>query len=351
MNLLKSILVILIFYSVTVPGQHDRKVLVEVFTNSHCPHCPAAHDVIDDYLGSPNGEKISYIFYHMVYPYPSDQLYQESMEDSDARDNYYNPISATPQGWFDGTHQGPTSGWIASLDNLVLMESPLNIILSGTRNNSQFSINAEITRSGNVPANDLVIHFVVVEDLYYAGLNGITNHKHVMRKMLPTPDGQSFSIDLFETINIQQAIELNSIWDADSLSVVVFVQSTGSITIYQSETISYNELNVTGLNDSKTSPEEFILEQNYPNPFNPTTVISYQLLVSGDVSLKVFDLLGREVAILVDEFKPAGKYEIEFSAKGGSTFGGNAYDLPSGIYFYRLTAGNNTSVKKLMLLK
>jgi len=341
MNFLKSILVILIFYFVTVSGQHDRKVLVEVFTNSHCPHCPAAHNVIDDYLAGPNGEKISYTFYHMVYPYPSDQLYQESMEDSDARDNYYNPISATPQGWFDGTHQGPTSGWTASLDNLVLMESPLNIILSGTRNNSQFNINAELTRSGNIPVNDLVIHFIVVEDLYYAGLNGITDHKNVMRKMLPTPEGQSFSIDLFETKNIQQTIELNSIWDADSLSVVVFVQSTGSMTVYQSETISYNELNVTGLNDSNTNPDEFILEQNYPNPFNPLTVIGYQLPISGNVILKVYDLLGREVATLVNEEQLAGNYEVEF----------NGAELSSGIYFYKLTAENYSAIKKLMLLK
>ena len=341
MNFLKSILVILIFYSVTVSGQHDRKVLVEVFTNSHCPHCPAAHDVIDDYLAGPNGEKISYIFYHMVYPYPSDQLYQESMEDSDARDNYYNPVSATPQGWFDGTHQGPTSGWTASLDNLVLMESPLNIILSGTRNNSQFNINAELTRSGNIPANDLVIHFVVVEDLYYAGLNGITNHKHVMRKMLPTPDGQSFTIDLFETKNIQQTIDLDPIWDADSLSVVVFVQSSGFMNVYQSESISYNELNVTGLNNSRTYPDEFTLEQNYPKPFNPSTVIGYQLPVSSDIILKVYDLLGREVAALVDEYKPAGSYEVEFDASR----------LSSGVYLYKLTAGEFSSVKKLMLLK
>jgi len=341
MNFGKCILVVLIFYSVTVTAQHDKKVLVEVFTNSHCPHCPAAHDVIDDYLAGPNGEKISYIFYHMVYPYPSDQLYQESMEDSDARDNYYNPVHATPQGWFDGTHQGPTFGWTASLDNLVLMESPLNIILSGTRNNSQFNINAELTRSGNIPVNDLVIHFVVVEDLYYAGLNGITDHKHVMRKMLPTPDGQSFSIDLFETKNIQQTIELNSIWDADSLSVVVFVQSTGSMTVYQSETISYSELTVTGLNDPQAYPDEFSLEQNYPNPFNPSTIIGYKLTSNGDVSLIVFDLLGKEVAILVDDYKPAGSYEAKWDASS----------LPSGVYLYKLSFGNYSAVKKLMLLK
>jgi len=115
-------------------AQEERKVLVEVFTNSHCPLCPAAHNVIDNYLSGPNGNKISYIYYHMVYTYADDSLYYQSMEGSDARDNYYFPVHATPQGWFDGTLQGGTSGWAASIDNLVSTESPLNIILSGTRN-------------------------------------------------------------------------------------------------------------------------------------------------------------------------------------------------------------------------
>lgn len=86
---------------------------------------------------------------------------------------------------------------------------------------------------------------------------------------------------------------------------------------------------------------EFSLSQNYPNPFNPSTVIIYQLPVSAIVTLKVYDLLGREVASLVDEYKPAGKYEVDFDGS----------QLPSGIYFYTLTSGNFTATKKLLLLK
>ena len=111
MKLMKNILIILSLFSCILFAQEDRKVLVEVFTNSHCSLCPAAHNVIDNYLAGPNGNKINYIFYHMIYPYNDDPLYWQSQEGSDARDNYYNPISATPQGWFDGTHQGSSSGW------------------------------------------------------------------------------------------------------------------------------------------------------------------------------------------------------------------------------------------------
>jgi hypothetical protein len=90
-------------------------------------------------------------------------------------------------------------------------------------------------------------------------------------------------------------------------------------------------------------PSEFKLFQNYPNPFNSSTVISYQLSAVSYVTLKVYDVLGREVAILVNEPKSAGRYELEFNT--------DKYGLVSGIYFYQLTSGLFSSTKKFILLK
>jgi len=81
--------------------------------------------------------------------------------------------------------------------------------------------------------------------------------------------------------------------------------------------------------------------QNYPNPFNPTTTISYQIPNSGHVTIKVFDVLGREVTTLVDEFKPSGRYSVQFDASR----------LSSGIYFYSIKSSNYNAVKKMLLLK
>jgi photosystem II stability/assembly factor-like uncharacterized protein len=110
---------------------------------------------------------------------------------------------------------------------------------------------------------------------------------------------------------------------------------------------------VTSVNEEvpNVTPTNFLLFQNYPNPFNPSTTISWQSPVGSHQTLKIYDLLGREVATLVDEFKPAGRYEVEFSVKGGSASGGEATDLPSGVYFYRLQAGEYIETKKLLLLK
>ncbi len=341
MKLGKNIVIMLLLFAGILQAQEERKVLVEVFTNSHCPLCPAAHNVIDNYLAGPNGNNISYIYYHMIYPYSDDTLYWQSQAGSDARDNYYNPVAATPQGWFDGTHQGSTSNWATTLDNLVNTQSPLKIELSGYTDLVRLFIDADITRTGDITDNNLVLHFVVAEDLFYDGRNNISNHKNVMRKMLPTPEGLAFDIALNETKGFQQIVDLDPFWDIDSLKLVIFVQSSGSKTVYQSETIEFSELVWVSIDDEIIEPSEFKLEQNYPNPFNPSTVISYQLAVSSNVSLKVYDMLGREVATLVDEFKPAGSYEATFDA--GS--------LSSGVYLYKLTTGDFIQTKKLILMK
>ena len=88
-------------------------------------------------------------------------------------------------------------------------------------------------------------------------------------------------------------------------------------------------------------PIEFDLEQNYPNPFNPITTISYYLPNASKVSLKVYDILGNEVSILVDEFQGPGKYNIDFKAK----------NLTSGVYFYCLQAGEFSDTRKMILIK
>ena len=90
-------------------------------------------------------------------------------------------------------------------------------------------------------------------------------------------------------------------------------------------------------------PKGFSLEQNYPNPFNPSTKITYNLADREFVSLKVYDLLGNEVATLVNEEKPAGSYNVQFSM--------DKLNLSSGTYFYRLQAGNFVETKKMILLK
>jgi len=93
--------------------------------------------------------------------------------------------------------------------------------------------------------------------------------------------------------------------------------------------------------NNETIPKEFYLYQNYPNPFNPTTVINFSLPQEMHVTLKVYDILGQEIAVLVNQLKPAGEHKALFNAK----------ELPSGVYIYSLKSGTYSSVKKMLLVK
>ena len=98
---------------------------------------------------------------------------------------------------------------------------------------------------------------------------------------------------------------------------------------------------ITDVEENEIIPQDFVLYQNYPNPFNPSTIIGYQLPVTSNVTLKVYDILGREIATLVNEQKPAGKYELKFDGS----------ELASGVYFFTLKTGNYAETKKMILMK
>jgi len=134
--------------------------------------------------------------------------------------------------------------------------------------------------------------------------------------------------------------------NAGDSTVVWLVYAIGdkkdSIYKYINEAEAKYQTLITSVDENETKiPAGFSLSQNYPNPFNPTTCIKYALSNNEFVTLKVFDPLGKEVATLVNEVKPAGYYQIEF----------NAAKLPSGIYFYKLQAGNFVETKKMILIK
>lgn len=93
--------------------------------------------------------------------------------------------------------------------------------------------------------------------------------------------------------------------------------------------------------NNNSLPTDFMLYQNYPNPFNPGTVIRYSLIENRDVNLKVFNALGKEVVILVNEKQPAGTYEVNFDAS----------NYPSGVYYYHRAAGDFVETKKMLLIK
>ena len=128
----------------------------------------------------------------------------------------------------------------------------------------------------------------------------------------------------------------------DSLKVIIDLYNLIDDEGYLRRVLEYFELQPHDYVDEEIiSLNEFVLSQNFPNPFNPRTSLQYAVGSRQFVTLKVYDLLGREVATLVNEEKPAGEYEVEF----------NAMNLPSGIYFYHLKSAQYSEAKKMILLK
>jgi hypothetical protein len=134
---------------------------------------------------------------------------------------------------------------------------------------------------------------------------------------------------------------LKAVWHLDS----TLVDSVSGFNGTPNGNITYDTANncvVTGLQNLQSElPKQYYLSQNYPNPFNPVTKINFAIPRSGLVVLKVYDILGKEVATLVNDVKHAGSYLIDF----------NGSALSSGIYFYRLESNGYVNTKKMMLIK
>lgn len=135
---------------------------------------------------------------------------------------------------------------------------------------------------------------------------------------------------------------LNISLDSCRIGALIEVDNFGGIDDTLGNVI-YDDFNYgpSSVTPKTQSPSDFVLEQNYPNPFNPVTTIRFSLREHSQVSLAVFNSLGQEIKTLVSEEMTAGTYETAFDAS----------DLPSGVYFYRLTLDNYTETKKMLILK
>jgi hypothetical protein len=181
----------------------------------------------------------------------------------------------------------------------------------------------------------------------------------------------SFVDDNDVTLNWSTATEINNSHfeverSDDGISFLNIASVPGHGTTTETKNYSYKDLNLENgiyyyrlkqvnydgsfellnvINVEITSPVRFELSQNYPNPFNPSTIISYRLPISSYVTLKVIDVIGNEVATLIDEYRDAGSYEVEFNPAS------SIKHPASGIYFYLLKAGAFVETKKMLLLK
>ncbi len=151
----------------------------------------------------------------------------------------------------------------------------------------------------------------------------------------------TYNNDEFGNCNFAEAESNLGAWVVDVFPIDVYYNNKSDHFNLDVRNLSVEYINITDVSDGLNTPNSFTLYQNYPNPFNPATTIKYSIPNSNMVSIKVFDILGKEVTTLVNEQQNSGLHEVTF----------NAEKLSSGTYFYQLKCGEFTETKKLLLLK
>ncbi|MCE1164737.1 MAG: T9SS type A sorting domain-containing protein [Bacteroidetes bacterium] len=191
---------------------------------------------------------------------------------------------------------------------------------------------AELNMTTNSGANWTAVTSVGTGNI--SGIAGTGGNEWWMTRQTTTVNYSSNNGSTWAVQYTAPAGSFNAFTKSKSGSTLWGVRSNGGISRYGAP--------LTGIgNGSIQTPSVFSLSQNYPNPFNPTTKINYALPKSGLVTMKVYDILGKEVATLVNETKTAGNYTVEF----------NASNLSSGIYFYKISVNGISEVKKMSLIK
>jgi len=236
----------------------------------------------------------------------------------------------------DGTILRTTNGginWISQLSGLTVNETLYSVSFTDANNGTAVGVAGVIVRTTN-GGTTWSAQYVQNGFLLGVSFSDVNNGTAVGQQgnILRTTDGGTTwtSQHIVETTTHLQSV---SFTDANNGTAVgdlgTILRTTNGGATFVEEEVS-NEI-----------PMEFLLSQNYPNPFNPSTTIRYSVPQNTNVMIKVFDVLGNEVATLVNEEKATGSYEANFNAKG----------LSSGIYFYKLQAGSFIETKKMILLK
>ena len=232
----------------------------------------------------------------------------------------------TTDGVYSSTNQGQswnplTIGWnqvlsvaIDSHENIFADKLGAGVFRSTDLGKSWTLVSSDIWS----PIEDIAINSK--DEIYVAGANGVFESNN---------NGQDWTI--FNT----------GLTDWNSANALIFDIDNRLIAATTNKGVCWTTSSTTSAIQKESNINNFDLSQNYPNPFNPTTKIEYSIPITSFVTLKVYDILGREVATLVNEEKFSGNYKVVFDGS----------DLSSGIYFYKIQAGNYSSVKKMVLLQ
>jgi hypothetical protein len=358
----KSIFIIYLLLIFTFSNEiilsQTRNPVLEYCTGTWCQWCPCGHSIIKNEI-KPAHPNVIVISYHG----PANGTDPFSFFPGNSIISQLG-FSGYPTGVVDRT-SAPQSrtAWLSNVANRKGVAPSVEISSSRSFNQSNRELNITINSTAlTALSGSFNLSLILLEDSLFYPQTGNSSciggpdyvHNHVARAMINGSTGELLTNTNWErgqTISKSFKYVIPNNIAIKYSSVVAMVYKVGNTLntseIQQAEKWKLLDTTATSVPDDFSPITQFELYQNYPNPFNPATKISWQSPVSSWQTLKVFDLLGREVATLIDEYREAGRYEIEFS----NAETGHALSLPSGVYFYQLRIGDYISTRKMQLMK
>lgn len=343
-NLLLSLILVVVTINIT-NAQFVRKVLFEEATNASCGPCAANNPFLKAYIDA-KGDSIIAIKYHASFP-GVDPMYSHNPTQNAERYSTYYGMNAMPWLNVDGIINDVWPFTLTNFNNAfyprLAIPAPLTIAVVDQRIAGD-SIRATISVNlpSNLPAGNYKLRVMAIEKwvIYTSppGTNGETHFEHVFRRAYPNTAGTTFNGN---SGNFQYVFtyKVDPVWHDTSMITVAFIQNDANKEVLN---VGKGSVNTTGISNLGTGlPRAFSLSQNYPNPFNPSTNFNFSIPKSSNVTLKVFDMLGREVALLANGKFEAGTYRVDWDAS----------EFTSGVYFYTLSAGDYSETKKMILVK
>jgi hypothetical protein len=340
------VLAILIFCNSITFSQAPRRVLFEEATSANCGPCAASNPILDAWLLANPSNTVA-IKYHPNFG-SNDPMYTANPTQNTERVNYCG-INAYPTCngdglLFDCCWPFSASCFTNILNQRTAVSTPVSITVSDVRiAGDSIKSTIVINLSANLPAGGTYkLRVMAVESkVHFAtapGTNGETDFYQVFRWAYPNTAGVNAPLTA-GTYSYTYTYKRLSTWVDTSIFTVAFIQNDVNKEVINSGRGFYIPTGVNNINS--TTPEKFYLSQNYPNPFNPVTKINFGVPKAGITTLKVYDILGNLVYTLVNGNLQPGNYNYEFDGS----------DLSSGIYYFKLTSGDFSDVKKMTLIK
>ena len=319
-------------------------VVVEIGTGTWCQYCPGAAMGAEDLVD--NGCNVAVVEYHNGDAFVNTY--------SDQRNAYYG-ITGFPTAVFDGVqkfiggdhNQSMYSYYLPIFQARNRIKSAFTMEVGGTNDGNNYDLTVRVTKMAPIPYDNLVLHVALTESGIQYNWQGQTHLEWVERLMVPNANGTAIDMMNNDVLDVNLHFVFNNSWSLANSELSVFIQNLDNKEILQGHKLPLPDLVPIAIDEPQaTLPAETKLIGNYPNPFNPSTTIQFSLQENSNVSLEVYDILGRKVSTLTSGELPAGNHTILWN---GTNDNGEA--MASGVYFYRLSGENFNQTKKMILMK